>query len=261
MPIPEYENIAKWLAFFRRLPVWLKTLAIATVVITGGIILYDRFGPIRELRKENQNLMNDLSQAQTEIGTLRDKKNELYLENLHLKELIDPIQKRAELLYPELESAAAIAKLTDDLQNVRSLATQDVYKPLAEDHKDKMIAALRVLHARYSTQTPSVTIVVQQGSSARSKVANDLNQYLREAGWKSEVKSAMLFYKGMPPDISIELHPEDISLVDQLSSIIGTFFINKRFTGIKKHDFSRGHVEITINGDPLFTESGIVTFR
>jgi hypothetical protein len=71
----------------------------------------------------------------------------------------------------------------------------------------------------------------------------------------------MLFYKGMPPDISIELHPEDISLVDQLSSIIGTFFINKRFTGIKKHDFSRGHVEITINGDPLFTESGIVTFR
>ena len=38
-------------------------------------------------------------------------------------------------------------------------------------------------------------------------------------------------------------------------------FINKQFGGIKRDKFERGQIEMTINGDPLFAESGIVTFR
>jgi hypothetical protein len=71
----------------------------------------------------------------------------------------------------------------------------------------------------------------------------------------------MSLYSGTPPDISIEMHPDDMKLAQEFAGIVGTLFINKQFAGIKRNQFSRGHLEITINGDPLFAESGIVTFR
>jgi predicted RNase H-like nuclease (RuvC/YqgF family) len=173
MSIPEYDNAAKWAAFFRRLPFCLKALLGMALIVAVAIFLYARFGPIGELQRENLSLKNNLSQAQSEISSLRDKKDELHRENLHLKELIDPIKKKAELLYPEMETATAIAKLAEDLQNVRLLATRDVYKPLAQDQKDKMIAALKELQMLHSGLPVSVSIVAQQGSSPRARVAND----------------------------------------------------------------------------------------
>ena len=261
MSIPEYDNISKWAAFFRRLPFWLKTITVVALIAVVTIYLYSRFGPARAFQKDNARLKASLSQSQAEVAALRDKKDELHRENLHLKELIDPIQKKAELLYPELETAAAIAKLAEDVQDVRSLATRDVYKPLAEDKQQEMVAALRALQAQGSFPNLSVTVVVQQGSSSRARVASDLKKYLQDAGWNAEMKSVMSFYSGTPPDISIKMHPEDIPITQQLAGIVGTLFINRQFAGIKREKFERGHIEITINGDPLFSDSGIVTFR
>lgn len=261
MTIPEYDNIAKWTAFFRRLPFWLKSIIVVASIALVAIYLYSQFGPARALQQDNTRLKASLSQSRAEVAALRDKKDELHRENLHLKELIDPIQKKAELLYPELETSAAIAKLAEDVKYVRSLATRDVYKPLAEDQKQKMVAALRALQAQRSSPTPSVSIVVQQGSSSRARVASDLKRYLQDAGWNVKMNSVMSFYSGIPPDISIKMHPEDIGLAQQLASVVGTLFINEQFAGLKREKFARGHIEITINGDPLFSESGIVTFR
>jgi hypothetical protein len=261
MPVPEYDNLAKWAAFFRRLPLWLKTCAIVLIVAVVSMLAYDRFGPIREIKSRNESLQNNLDEAKSEISKLRDQKNELHRENLHLKGIMAPIQKKAELLYPELETAAAIAKLAEDLEMVRTLATRDVYKPLEEQKKSRMIAALRILHSQYYPLTPSVTIVFQQSSSARAKVADDLKKYLEESGYPTKVNAAMIFYSEIPPDISIKLNPEDVQLAQGLTGIIGTLFINKQFAGIKRDKFARGHLEITINGDPLFTEDGVVTFR
>jgi hypothetical protein len=261
MSIPEYDNAAKWATFFRRLPFWLKALLGMAVIVAVAIFLYARFGPIRELQRENLSLKNGLSQAQSEISSLRDKKDELHRENLHLKELIDPIKKKAELIYPEMEAAAAIAKLAENLQNVRSLATRDVYKPLAQDNKDMMIAALKELQTLHSALPVSVSILVDQGSVPRSRVANDLKQYLQEAGWDVKLSTVMTFYSGTPLDISIKNHPDDMKLAQEFTGIVGRLFINKQFAGIKRDKFSRGHLEIKINGDPLFAESGIVTFR
>ncbi len=196
------------------------------------------------------------------IDSLTDRKNELHRENLHLKEMIDPIRKKAELLYPEFETAVAISKLARDIENVRSLATRDVYKPLASDQKKKLIEMLRTLRLQYAPFDLSVTIKLQQGSASRAKVANDLKLYLEEAGFITSFTVVMSFFTGgIPPDISIERHPEDIQLAQQLVDVVGTLFINKRFSGKLRDDISRRHLEIYINGDPLFTESGVVSFR
>jgi hypothetical protein len=107
----------------------------------------------------------------------------------------------------------------------------------------------------------NVSIVVQQGNSPRVKVANDLKEYLREAGWNVKLNPVMSFYSGISPDISIEMNPDDLILAQGFAQIVGALFINKRFAGIKREKFERGHIKITINGDPLFAESGVVTFR
>jgi len=160
-----------------------------------------------------------------------------------------------------METAAAIAKLGEDLQHVRSLATRDLYKPLVKEQRDKLVIALKKLLSLHSTPPVNVSIVVQQGNSPRLKVANDLKEYLQEAGWNVKLNPVMSFYSGIPPDISIKMHPDDIKLAQDFAGIVGTLFINKQFSGIKRDKFERGHIEITINGDPLFAESGIVTFR
>ncbi len=261
MAIPEYDNAAKWAAFFRSLPVRQKIIISIIVALILGIFLYFWLGPMRTLRNENAQLKTDLSEAQKVIVTIRDKKDELHRENLHLQELIDPIKKKAELLYPEMETAAAIAKLSEDLQNVRSLATRDVYKPLIKEQRDRLVIALKDLLSAHSTMNLTASIIVQQGNSPRVKVANDLKNYLEEAGWNVKLNPVMSFYSGIPPDISIEMNPNDLRLAQGFAQIVGTLFINKQFAGIKKEKFERGHLEITINGDPLFAESGIVTFR
>lgn len=261
MPLPEYDNLAKWAAFFRRLPFWLKACAVILIVAVVAIWAYTRFGPLRDLKSRIDSLQSNLDQAKTQISELTERKNELHRENLHMKDIMAPIQKKAELLYPELETASAMAKLAEDLETVRTLATRDVYKPLHEQKRSKMIEALRILQKQYSSLNPSVTIAVQQGSSARAKVANDLKKYLEASGYSTKVNSMMAFYRGTPPDISIKLHPEDLQFAQDLASVIGTLFINKQFSAVKKETFIRGHFEITINGDPLFTEEGVVMFK
>jgi cell division protein FtsB len=94
MAIPEYDSAAKWAAFFRSLPRRQKIIFGVIVVLILGIFLYFWFGPMRTLRNENAQLKTNLSDAQKEIVTARDKKDELHRENLHLQELIDPIRKK-----------------------------------------------------------------------------------------------------------------------------------------------------------------------
>ena len=261
MAIPEYDNVKKWGNFFRGLPFWLKGLIVGGIVSVAAIWLYTQFGPMRQLKKENKEIRSKLSQAETEISTLRDRKDELHRENIHLKDLIAPIQRRAEQLYPEMETAAAIAKLSEDLELLRSLATKDVYRPLADKNLRQLIVSLEALHQAYPSISPYFSIGVQQGNSTRHKIADDLKKYLIQAGFSAEVRSQMSFYKGIPPDISIKIHPEDLEFAQKLTGIIGSTFINEQFAGVKSDKIERGHFKITINGEPLFTEAGVVTFR
>lgn len=261
MAIPEYDNAVKWVTFFRGLPRGLKVILSIVVILIIVSFVYIWFGPIRDLQYENSQLSTDLAEAQREIASLRDKKNELHRENLNFKDLMDPIQRKAKFIYPEMETAAAIAKLSDDLQNVRSLATRDVYKPLVKQQREKLVIALKELLSSYSALPVKVSIVAQQGNHIRIKVANDLKEYLQEAGWNVKVNVSLSIFGGIPPDITIGTNTIDLSLTKDFKQIVGTLFINKQFEWIKRDELERGQIVININGDPLFFESGIVTFR
>ena len=260
MAIPEYENAAKWAAFFRSLPLIQKVILIVIAVFIMGIILFFWLGPMRTLQNENLQLKTDLSEAQKEIATLRDKKDELHRENLYYKNMIEPLQKKAEELYPELEAAAALAKLSEDLETVRSLATRDVYKPLNQSQRDVLFTNLLEIRKRY-TNPPKVVIAIEQGNSSRMRVGSDLKTFLDRAGFTTGQRPQQTFRTGVPPDVRITLNPTNLQFVQELATVIGQSYINKQFSGKKDEKFTKEEIEIEINGDPLFSETGMVTFR
>ena len=261
MSMMEYDNAAKWLSFFRRLPVILKSCLGVVAIVVVSIWTYVQFGPMRKLSAENESLLGKLDTAKTELTVMTDRKNELYAETLYLKGILNPIQEKATLLYPELESAAAVARLAGDLQNVRALATREDYKPLPDGMRTSLVGALRSLRSQNPSALTNITVTVLMGSSVRERVANDLAQYLCAAGYRAHVASIMTAYSAERPDIAIYFNPGDVDVVGRLTSIIGTLFINEQFVGVKKNRGVKGDITIAIDGDPVFADSGIVTFK
>jgi len=269
MPIPDYDNAVKWGTLFRKLTKYQKIIAIIIVFLIGGIAFYLWLGPYRSLKEKYKlsadNLtktQNALTQAKEEIGSLRDKNAKLHRENLHLQGLIDPIKKKAELLYPEMETAAAIAKLSQDLQDVRSLAMRDVYRPLSKEQREKLLNALKQLAFPPGMPPLKFSIRVEQGNLPRAKVGSDLKDYLEECGFAAEFTQGLTMYEDVPPNIYfVVVNKEDAFLANVFMEIIGAHFINADFAWTKNENLERGHIEIVINGDPIFTESGIVSFR
>lgn len=61
MAIPDFDNAAKWVAFFCRRPKWQKIILFVILVL--GIFLYFWLGPMRTPQNENVQLKKDLSEA------------------------------------------------------------------------------------------------------------------------------------------------------------------------------------------------------
>ena len=260
MVVPEYDNLAKWATFFNKMPFWLKACVVILVISVVSIWAYIQLGPIRQLQSDNAQLKNDVAAAERRADDLKDKKDELHRENLYYKNLIAPLQKKAEELYPELESATALAKLAKDIETVRSLATRDVYKPLGKTLSDALVQHLTQIRELY-TNPPKLVIAVEQGNSTRMRVGSDLKSFLDRAGFITELRPQQTFRKSSPPDVSITFNPINLQLVQKLADVIGQSFINKQFSGTKNEKFGKEEIVIAINGDPLFSEEGIVTFR
>src|SRR2546423_77041 len=77
--------------------------------------------------KENFRLKQEIStkteriQAQdAELAKLRHENQNLISENNRLRTVLDPVERKAKELYPDLEVTAAISKLAKDLEDVRN---------------------------------------------------------------------------------------------------------------------------------------------
>jgi cell division protein FtsB len=232
MSFLDYDNISKWLGWFSKRSFWFKAVFVGFIIVVLSAWLFVKYGTIRELNEDIADLKQELAQAKSEVSTLRDRKNELHRENLHLQEINTFIQEKAKQLYPEMDPNEAIKRLTEDIKTVRSLATQDVYKPLAAQKKKELISKLKELLAQHTSFTHTVTISYQQVISAHAKVVDDLEQYLGEAGFEVEFGSIMKGYRRNPPNISIKFHPEDEEFVRQFVAALNPLYIDEKFQGI-----------------------------
>jgi hypothetical protein len=260
MSMTDFDNIAKWGQFIRSLPRMQKFAAFAIIAFISFGWIYVVFGPLRSARSERAKLVEDLKQSEKQLATVRDEKATIHRELLSYKEILDPIQKKAVQLYPELETAAALAKLAQDLDTVRSLATRDSYRPLSPNIKQQVVGQLKAIAAEVGTNL-TIEVMVENGSVSRQRVAKALVDVLIEAGVSTKGPSGMTsFFQGVPSTMSFELNPDDLTLANRIAGAVG-LFINQQMEGVNRPKQAHGLFKIHLVGEPLFSADGVVTFK
>lgn len=248
----DFENLRKLGQWFANLRFGYKVVVIVLVVGIAVVWLYFEYGPVRKLEAENKSLRE-------KIRDLRSRNAELHRENLHYRELLDPIRQKAEQLYPALDTDAALAKLVEEVRAVRELATRDTYKPLSLGVRKRIISELGNILRSYSGVSARVKITFDLGSSLRLKVAKELRGIFKEAGYvlDGNMTGALNPHSS---NVLILFNPEDSEVADSIAKAVYAF-MNVRFSGVQQEERPRGSFEIIIAGDPLFSPDGVVTFR
>jgi hypothetical protein len=260
MGIPDYDQVAKWYQLYRRLPGWGKVVVIGLGVVTLCAAMYVFYVKYDGLRSENTELRNAREQKDAEINRLNLEKAELHRENLHYKELLDPIQRKAGQLYPELEVDAALAKLTQDIETVRQLAVRDIYRPLSKGIRDSIISGLQAIQKRHSSLEVSISVQPVKGSNTLHSVAKELGDILENAGFNVEVAEPAIMMTSWHEPVMILINSEDKGFVQELHDVLKRF-VNTKFAASPGQNFERGRLKFIIAGDPLFSPDGVVTFK
>jgi len=274
------ENFRKCRQWFAELHFWYKVVVVFLIAGIVFVWLYFKYGPVRrleaeneslrgeivDLRASNESLRGEIVEFRSSIESLRGKIVELglsnaepYQENLHCEELLDPIRRKAEQLYPALETDAAVAKLAEDLKTVREPPTGDMYRPLSPDVRERTISELAKIPREYRGASPRVKITLDAGSLTRLKVAEDLYGILKETGYTLDGELTISLNQHSP-GVLILFNPEDSGVAYRIGT--GMYgFIDNPFSSLEQVERPRTTFEIIIAGDPLFSEDGIVTFR
>ena len=132
------------------------------------------------------------------------------------------------------------------------------YTPLSSELKDKLIEDLRIIHDQYHNLDVAFSIRPEKGVRVRENIAKDLANILVTSGFKAKAGAPMI--TNLNGNVVIMLNPDDTELANKLFKVIARF-IDTRFQGREETQRSRGTFEIHIIGDPLFSSSGVVTFR
>lgn len=246
----DFENLRKCWQWFAKLPFGYKVVVVVLVVAIAVVWSYFEYGPVRRLETENKSLRE-------KVGDLRSRNAGLHRENLHYEELLDPIRRKAEQLYPALETDAAVAKLAEDLEAVRELATRDTYRALSAEVRKQIVSNLANIVRNHSEWSLRVKIKYLTGSSVRVEVAQDLVTIFEEAGFDVELGMGVEPYRS---SVLIAYNPNDSGIANSIAKAVYGF-INVRFSGVEQEERPRGSFEIIIAGDPLFSVDGVVTFR
>jgi hypothetical protein len=130
MPLPDFENASKWGRWWLSLRMrWRIGVGVGVLLLIGLLFAWLAYGKWA-LQNKVDSLDDALGAKRDEVATLEARVAGLHRENLHYRELLDPIREKAEQLYPSLERDAAVAQLAKDINDVRELATRDIYKTL-----------------------------------------------------------------------------------------------------------------------------------
>ncbi|HIJ70365.1 MAG TPA: hypothetical protein HPP87_03270 [Planctomycetes bacterium] len=207
--------------------------AIATAIGTGGTVYFGK--------KISQSEKNALKKLDKEFSSEKEQSQE------KISILEDTISRQSQEILSQEEKLKELQK--------------EIYKPLKEDRQKKLIAGLKALRQEYSTISPSIRIRYEKGNSLRANIGSDLKKYLQEAEWNVDFGGRVTFDE-VSHAFVFKFHSDDTLFAEKFYNIIAPLFINiDQFVISKSKKKSNVSLEVIIYGDPLFDDSGVVTFK
>jgi hypothetical protein len=134
---------------------------------------------------------NELTHTQeAQLATLRHENQNLVVENSRYRTLMNPIERKAKELYPELETSAAVAKLAKDLDDTRNLATRGQFKPLSTELRGRIVDELKLIQPEMMAEKIKVSVACNAGNISRYKLAQELGEVLKESGLAADFRGS-----------------------------------------------------------------------
>ena len=236
-------------------------------LITGSVALVVGFAgllvPYLIYSRENTSLKHDLSSEERTLAALRHENQILAAENNRWKLLMDPVERKAKEIYPELESSAAIAKLAKDLEDTRNLATRAEFKPLTPQLKAQVVSRLKGVQEAFRAEKITFVVSYQHGSLGRSKLAQELTSLMEESGVPVRLEGSAQYRVesfDTPVRVLINLSGGGEKLYRATEQAISRF-LTSGLVALGNPTSATNEIVVQIMGTPAFLPDGSVIFE
>lgn len=197
-----------------------------------------------------------------ELSSLRHENSKIHQENLHLKEIIEPIRKIAADFYPHLEISVAVARLSQEIKELRKRVSEDDFHPLDENIKKEIISNLSSFYREHKNTIQPIDVSISLGNENRSLLRRELVDILIESGFEIGIQAHLLGHKDTEFPLGIGFNPNEENFVREFAKILNKFIkTNKYFNLARSKNHPTGKLSINIYHDPKFQSNGIVVFR
>lgn len=199
-------------------------------------------------------------------------------ELAQLQEQMRPVIELATAKYPSLDVDAAVLEIANDVQKLqkeneqllkrtealkkqtKELSERDYFHPLNAEIRNRVVESLNGILESNKDRSLQISIFCEKGNSLRQKVARQLVDILSESGIETKGPTAFTtFSSGVLPAVRVGLNREDGEIGRQLAEALNPY-LNVRFVGKAANQNELGQISIAINGNPFFSEDGVVTF-
>jgi hypothetical protein len=249
-------------------------LMLVGAVVAGLLVVLDdrqsanQIAKLTELKKGAEKAASDAAAREEDAKKDREVLKQK-IDNLQRR--IDPFVTLATARYPSLPPEKALEKLANDVKELRhrteqldartqEISARDFFHPLSSDRRQLVVNNLRELLHRFPQRDISLVVSLETGHTGRQKIAKELIDILKEAGINvSGPTSVMTFSKGVSPPIIMELNPVDDDIGRFLAEALQPL-LRVTFTGRKKKEIPAGKITIRLQGEPLFSDAGVITF-
>ena len=208
-------------------------------------------------------MKQNLNNQDRTLAGLRHDNEILVAENNRWKLLMDPIERKAKEIYPELESSAAIAKLAKDLEDTRNLATRAEFKPLTQQLKAEVVNRLKTVQEGFAAEKITFVVSYLHGSIAREKLAQELTSLMEESGMQVKFdgsKQYMVESFETPVRVFLNLSGGGEKLYRGTEQAISRF-LTSGLVPLGNPSGATNEIVVQIMGTPAFLPDGSVIFE
>lgn len=176
-----------------------------------------------------------------------------------LQSTLEPFLELARQARPEADSAAALAGLREDIEELRSVAAKHEFTPLSPETRTALVGALQRLALEYKEANMTVLITHETWTGpATRRYADQLALLLHESGIRVRGPDQITYFL-ITPSSPIEwgYHDSDLDRVGKLfEALLPVMGSSEKWT--KRAHQKKGFVRIHFGGEVVFGKNGLV---
>lgn len=202
-----------------------------------------------------------VSRLRHEAETLRQDNAQLRQALLSTKNALALFERKANELYPDLNTPEAMARLVSELEEMSRLSLRTVFRSLNADLHRELVSRLRGVGERYQGLSPTVLVKFQQGDGNLDRVANELVKLLELTGIEADMTPTTATSTDRQlASVVLICQRDTVPFAEGLMKALTPLF-STPMTGQIQHGMPTGKLHLQFYGTPQFLRNGTIRFE